>query len=105
MALSLLFAVVLSSNECLAGITHITHDLPEAEPCNLFDWSFQLRLEAGNYGENGASAQHRVAMDLDGGIVLALILEAAVIALVILWRLKFARLLIVKVRLAHTFSF
>ena len=65
----------------------------------------QLLPEAGNHGESGASAQRRAAQDLDGGIVLAQILEAAMIALAILWRLKFARLLIVKVRLAHTFSF
>ena len=55
----------------------------------------------GTHGENGASAQHHVATDLDGGIEFARILEAANIALVILSSLKFARQLIVKVRLLH----
>ena len=65
----------------------------------------QLLPEAGNHGESGARAQRRVAMDLDGGIVLAQILEAAVIALTILWSLKFARQLIVKVCLVHFYFF
>ena len=55
----------------------------------------------GAHGENGASAQHHVATDLDGGIEFARVLEAANIALVILSSLKFARQLIVKVCLLH----
>ena len=55
----------------------------------------------GTHGENGASAQHHAATDLDGGIEFARILETANIALVILLRLKFARQLIVKVCFVH----
>ena len=57
----------------------------------------QLLQEVGTHGGNGASVQSHVGQDLNGGIVFARILEAAMIALVILLRLKFARQLIVKV--------
>ena len=66
---------------------------------------FHLLQEVGTHGGNGANAQPHAATDLDGGIVFARILEAAMIVLVILLRLKFARQLIVKVCLVHILFF
>ena len=71
----------------------------------LFMTNNQLLQEVGTHGGNGASVQSHVGQDLNGGIVFARILEAAMIALVILLRLKFARQLIVKVCLVHILFF